>query len=213
MGAGLRARVTRPAPILVTSPHPPASYTRPNPEAPAKTPIARREAGETALLDQARAGSPDALATLYRKYGAPVYRIAYRLTARSEDAEDVLHDVFLGLPEALRSYAARGSFTGWLYRVATRTALMRLRSARRRRETTLVASRVAVSPATVVERLSIETAMESLPDSLRVVFVLREIEGYSHAEIGEMLGIREGASKVRLHRARRALRTMLEAGR
>jgi RNA polymerase sigma-70 factor (ECF subfamily) len=146
---------------------------------------------------------------LYRRYGARVYRIAYRLTGRPEDAEDVLQDVFLGLPEALRSYAARGSFAGWLHRVAARTALMRLRSARRRRETPLAASRPALPAAGVVDRLAIEAAMASLPEPLRIVFVLREIEGYSHAEIGELLGIRAGASKVRLHRARRALRGLL----
>lgn len=135
------------------------------------------------------------------------------MTGQVDDAEDVLQDVFLGLPEALRSYAARGSFAAWLYRVAARTALMRLRATCRRRETRLFESRAAPSGAGVVERLTIEAALSSLPESLRIVFVLREIEGYSHAEIGAMLGIREGASKVRLHRARRALRGFLASSR
>src|SRR6266545_3734721 len=87
-----------------------------------------------ASIEAARAGSPDTLAVLYQDHGAALYRLAYRLTGTREDAEDVVHDVFVGLPEALRRYEERGSLEAWLKRVTARVALMRLRRRRRQRE-------------------------------------------------------------------------------
>src|SRR5436190_1045128 len=89
------------------------------------------------LMAEARAGSPDALSALYLEHGAALFRLAYRLVRAREDAEDVVHDVFVGLPEALRRYEERGSLVGWLKRVTARVALMRLRSGKRRREVAL----------------------------------------------------------------------------
>ena len=168
-------------------------------------------ADDVALARQAHSGSPTAIAELYQRYGRAVYRIAYRLTGSQADAEDVLQDVFLGLPEALRTYAARGSLGAWIGRVATRAALMRLRSVRRKNEVTFEES--AVHPTTTsapADRLAIQAAIEALPDALRVVFVLRAVEGYSHSEIASLLGIRVGSSKVRFHRARKRLRRYLD---
>lgn len=98
--------------------------------------------GSGASIDAARAGSPDALAGLYRLHGAALYRLAYRLTGTREDAEDVVHDVFVGLPEALVRYEERGNFTAWLKRMTARVALIRLRRRKRRREVTLDAAGV-----------------------------------------------------------------------
>lgn len=83
-----------------------------------------------ALLDAVRAGDPESLAALYREHGRTLYRLAYRLTGTQEDAEDVVHDVFVGLPEALAHYEERGKFTSWLKRVTARVALIRLRGER-----------------------------------------------------------------------------------
>src|SRR6059036_838784 len=93
------------------------------------------------LIAEARAGSPDALSALYLEHGAALFRLAYRLVGGREDAEDVVHDVFVGLPEALRRYEERGSFGGWLKRVTARVALMKLRSGKRRREVTVTSRR------------------------------------------------------------------------
>jgi len=160
----------------------------------------------------ARAGDPDALASLYRAYGAALYRLAYRLTGTPQDAEDVVHDVFAGLPEALGRYEERGSFAGWLKRVTARVALMRLRTRTRRREVMLNATLPADQRPADVESMALETAINALPDRLRSVLVLKEVEGYSHAEVSELLGISEGTSRVRLNRAMKRLRRMLENG-
>src|SRR5213594_4272154 len=89
------------------------------------------------LVEHARDGDPAALGTLYDAFGTGLFRLAYRLTGSREDAEDVVHDVFVGLPEALERYEERGSFGGWLKRVTARVALMKLRSGKRRREVAL----------------------------------------------------------------------------
>src|SRR5207245_5916176 len=66
------------------------------------------------LIAEARAGSPDALSALYLEHGAALFRLAYRLVRTREDAEDVVHDVFVGLPEPLLRYEEHGSFAAWL---------------------------------------------------------------------------------------------------
>src|SRR2546426_10870811 len=85
------------------------------------------------LIAEARAGSPDALSALYLEHGAALFRLAYRLVCAREDGEDGVHDVFVGLPGALRRYEERGSFAAWLKRLTARGALVRLRSGQRRR--------------------------------------------------------------------------------
>ena len=165
------------------------------------------------LIAEARAGSPDALSALYLEHGAALFRLAYRLVGAREDAEDVVHDVFVGLPEALRRYEERGSFAAWLKRVTARVALMRLRSGKRRREVALDKAVGQVQPPATSGGDGLAAAVDTLPDHLRAVLVLKEIEGYSHSEVGELLGISVGASRVRLNRAMRRLRRTLEDGR
>src|SRR6266480_7892321 len=89
------------------------------------------------LVGGVRNGDPAALGLLYDAFGAGLFRLAFRLTGTREDAEDVVHDVFVGLPEALTRYEERGRLGAWLRRVTARVALMRQRKRQRRRETTL----------------------------------------------------------------------------
>lgn len=187
-----------------------------------------------ALLAAVRGGSGEALGDLYRGYADLVYGLAYRVTGSREEAEDVLQDIFVGLPRALRNYREQDRFEGWLKRVVVRTALMRLRAVRRKREEPLeelvssaggVAGRSAPGPAAQglvvpgaaspglhpVDRIAMQRALEGLPDTYRIVFVLKEIEGYSHREIAELLGISAGGSATRLSRAWALLREGAES--
>ena len=164
------------------------------------------------LVARGRAGDAGALSELYARYARPLMALAYRLTGSREDAEDVLHDVFLGLPEALRRYDERGSLEPWLKRVTARVALTRLRSQGRRRELSLDAlpAPVMAAPDRSADDLgAVARALDALPETLRAVFVLREVEGLSHAEIAALLDISARASEVRLHRALKALRRIL----
>jgi RNA polymerase sigma-70 factor (ECF subfamily) len=134
------------------------------------------------------------------------------MTSSVEDAEDVLHDLFVGLPESVHKYHQRGSLHGWLRRVLVRLALMRLRATRRRREVALEEEVSTPSTAQTVDDAvswDVQRAIETLPDDLRAVLVLRQAERYTHREIAGLLGITPGASRVRLSRAVKLLRIAL----
>src|SRR5215510_7288038 len=85
------------------------------------------EPSDARLVADAALGAPDALAALYSRYAKQLLAVAYRLLQTTQDAEDVVHDVFVGLPEALRRYEERGSLGSWLHKITARVALMRLR--------------------------------------------------------------------------------------
>lgn len=167
---------------------------------------------EPALLAAAKANAIDAVGELYRRHGDTVFGLAYRILASRDEAEDVLQDVFVGLPRALAHYHEHGRFVAWLKRITVRTALMHLRRARRR-GTVPLEDELSTAPAGIdpVDRVALERALGRLPDTQRVVFVLREREGYSHAEIGELLGITATTSAMRLSRAWSTLRKEMRA--
>jgi RNA polymerase sigma-70 factor (ECF subfamily) len=171
------------------------------------------------LLARIRAGDVDALGHLFVEYGEPLYRLAYRVLSSASDAEDVVQDVFAALPTALLQYKECGCAIGWLRRVTVRASLTRRRAGRRADDLTARYSReVAVTYETnqTASRLepfplhvALEEALRSLPNTLRLVFLLRETEGYSHREIADALGISEANSKVRLNRAAKKLQYLL----
>lgn len=162
------------------------------------------------LVERARNGSMDALAALYDAHAAGVHRVAFRLLRSTADAEDVVQDVFVGLPRALRSWRGEGSLDAWIRQVAARVALMRLRSRKRRREEPAGTDATdSASPGNPVDRVALERALDGLSEEFRTVFLLKVVEGYSHDEIGGLLGITPAASRARLARARRLLGKLL----
>ena len=168
---------------------------------------------ESETVARARTGEAEALAALYHRHGRRLFGLAWRLTGSRADAEDVVQDLFVGLPEALKRYEDRGRLDAWLRAVVVRLFLMRKRTERRRREVALSPDDVRAAPpdGCILNRADLDDALRALPDALRTVFVLKALEGYSHAEIGALLGIRTGTSEVRYHRAVRRLRSVLEA--
>lgn len=159
-----------------------------------------------------RAGEPAALAAAYRLHAGPLLRTLRGFLGSEQDAEDVLHDLFVGLPEALGRYEDRGVFGGWLRRVALRLALQRLRSRGRRREVDLEQAQpvTRASAEGLADQLAVEQALATLPEAMRTVVVLRELEGWTHHDIAAFLGIREGAVMTRHCRAMKRLRQVLE---
>ncbi|MGH7616025.1 MAG: RNA polymerase sigma factor [Gemmatimonadaceae bacterium] len=174
------------------------------------TNLQKREMSDAALARLVQSGDADALGALFDRYDEMVYRVAYRLLGRREDAEDAVQDVFGGLRVALAKYVEGGSLDSWLRRVTVRTALMKRRAeARRPAESFAEADATPRIDRDAALAISIEDAIAALPAPLRSVVVLRIIEGYSHEEIAQLLDISVGASKVRLHRAVQRLRTAL----
>ena len=167
---------------------------------------------EAEIVAETRAGSPAALALVYEEHAGRMLAVAYRLLGSRDDAEDVVHDVFVGLPEALRRYEERGSFAAWLRKITARVALARLRESNARPAVDLDGAQVAALTQSSDASLTLERALRELSPGLRAVVVLKEIEGFSHAEIAAMLDISVGASEVRLHRALHALRATLKLG-
>jgi RNA polymerase sigma-70 factor (ECF subfamily) len=167
------------------------------------------------LVARLCSGEREALAEAYDRFAPTVFRLGYHLLGDGDEAEDLVQEVFTGLPRAARTFEGRSSFVYWLRRVATRTALMMLRQRRIRgrgaQRFGWLTPRWSGAGAPAA-RMDLESALATLDDELRTVFMLHEVEGYSHDEIGEMLGLGASATRVRLHRARRRLRAYLEDG-
>jgi RNA polymerase sigma-70 factor (ECF subfamily) len=165
----------------------------------------------TDLVRRLHSGEPDALSAAYYQYAGSLLTLARRLLGSTADAQDVVQDLFVGLPEALDGYQERGLFQAWLGRALVRLTLMRMRGRRRRRETDLPPDTATPTGAGGgIEGWDLDRALARLPDDQRAIVVLKAIEGYSHEEIAELLGIRRNTSAVRYHRALLRLRAELE---
>ena len=169
----------------------------------------RPELDVSRLVDRLAAGDERALTEFYEARGERLYQLAFSLTASSADAKDVVQDVFIALPERVKSFNGRGSFDRWLQKVTVRTALMRLRANRQRREAPLMHMQ-RTPPPPVVDKIWLERALAGLRECYRIPLLLKEVCGFSHCEIGEILGISVSASQTRVYRARVQLREMLE---
>ncbi|MDE2945180.1 MAG: RNA polymerase sigma factor [Gemmatimonadota bacterium] len=163
---------------------------------------------EARLVRRAAAGDREALHALYEEHSDTVFAVAYRLTDSSPDAKDVLQDVFAKLPAALKRFDRGSSLGTWLRIVAARTALELIRARERRREVRIDPDLTSCPPI-ILDTIALERALAALPDRLRAVIILKEIEGYSHKEISDFLDISPSASMARLSRARAALRAAL----
>ncbi|WP_420614496.1 RNA polymerase sigma factor [Candidatus Palauibacter sp.] len=165
---------------------------------------------ERRLARAAARGDQEAVRALYERFSEELFAVAYRLTDSSADARDVLHDVFSRLPHTLRTFDLKWPLGPWLHAVTTRVALDRLRRERRRGEVSLRELADEESPVVpVLDSVALERALSSLPEDLRTVIILKELGGYSHREIGELLGIAASTSAGRLYSARAALRAAL----
>lgn len=162
------------------------------------------------LAERVRPSDADALRRLYELHADALYTTARRITGSGEDAEDVVQEVFIRLSESLETYEARGSLSSWLRSVTIRRALIAIRARRRRREVRLPAGKEPSHRGpNIVNLIWLEEALERLPDRLREVLVLKEIEGFSHREIAEQVGIAESTSMGRLCEAKALLRRMM----
>lgn len=153
---------------------------------------------------------------LYRHYYQFVYLICLRMLKNPFDAEDLTHDIFLQLQKHYGSFRGAASFTSWLYRVAVNQVLMKFRKKSTRAERVTdngeIPDRVdehTPLPQDLVNRIALLKAINELPPGYRRVFLLHDIEGYDHAEIAHILGVKEGTSKSQLHKARFNLRCSL----
>jgi len=175
---------------------------------------------DLALAERCRARIPGAFEELYRAHAPRLFGLICRLVGRVE-AEDLLQETFLSAHRKLGLYKGESALGTWLFRMATNLCIDHLRSRGGRwsqvteeLEDDFETSNTSAGPVLgVIDRLDLERALAALPTGARTVFVLHDVEGFEHREIGEMLGVSDGTSKSQLHRARLRLRGLLAAHR
>jgi RNA polymerase sigma-70 factor (ECF subfamily) len=180
----------------------------------------RAEIGDLELVGRHRAGDLDAFGQIYRRHASRLYSLAYRMTGNAGDAEDLLQEIFLQAHRKLDGFKGESALVTWLYRLAMNHCLDYLRS-KAKRMTLVTGSldaddqRPPAAPAGAVEltvsRIDLERAIAGLPEGCRAAFLLHDVEGFEHREVGGMLGIAEGTSKSQVHKARLRLREALRA--
>ena len=184
---------------------------------------------EGVLLAALKAGDPTAFEQLVRRYGPRMCRaVARQILGSESDAEDALQDAFITAFRAIGSFEGKSQLSTWLHRVAVNSALMRLRSRKRKRELPIddllpqfIADGHEKNPGptwnpaalTGIEqeetRRIVRARIDQLPEDYRAVLVLRDLQELDTRAVAELLALSEGNVKVRLHRARQALRTLL----
>jgi RNA polymerase sigma-70 factor, ECF subfamily len=191
------------------------------------TPQLSREDAD--LIDGLRRGDDDAFELMVRKFGGRMLATARRLLGSEDDARDALQDAFLCAFKSVARFKGDSALSTWLHRILINSALMRLRSRKRHPEEQMddllpqfdqrgdwIDGRDgSVSPDIALEtfetRAMVRRCVEQLPPSHRIVLLLRDIEELDTEEVALLLGVTTNAVKIRLHRARQALKTLIEA--
>jgi len=155
-----------------------------------------------------RTGEDLTFERLYEMYRGRVFGTAYRMLSNRADAEDVTQDVFVKVFKKIKSFRGDSAVSTWIYRIAVNACLDFRRRRRLRQAVSLDDGMEVGSTPLSVTRL-IESALPRMAEGYRRVFVLHDIQGLKHEEIGKILGITDGASKSQLHRARAFLRREL----
>jgi len=164
-------------------------------------------------VSRAAAGDTHAFERLYRKHVGRIHALALRMM-NGDEAEEITQDVFVRCWEKLGTFRGESQFSTWLHRVAINVILAR-RAKHATRRSRFIEDEVAIDTAPAKPghgdvTLDFEGAIQKLPEGARQIFMLHDVEGYRHKEIGEMLGITSGTSKAQLHRARMLLRRHIE---
>ena len=185
------------------------------------------ERTETLLIDHLREGDETALAPLVEKYKRMVHRLALQITKNHEDANDVMQETFIKVHQSIHTFRQEAAFETWVYRIAVNEALNFVKRRERRRESPLATTdeiefdssvrqkaEMANDPQVHAEKAELRhwvtKAVNSLTLKHRIVVILHELEGLTHAEIASILNCSEGTVRSRLHYARKQLRTLLK---
>jgi RNA polymerase sigma-70 factor (ECF subfamily) len=187
------------------------------------------DAGELSLVARLRAGDEDAFSDLVRRCGGSLLATARRFLRNEEDARDAVQEAFLKAHQAIDSFQGGSRVSTWVHRILVTTCLMKLRSQRRKPEDSIedllprfledghtAENNPEWSDGPYSDALRRETQarvralIDQLPESFRTVILLRDIEELDTSEVAKVLECTENAVKIRLHRARQALRTLLD---
>jgi RNA polymerase sigma-70 factor (ECF subfamily) len=183
--------------------------------------------GERALVEALKAGDEKAYETLVREHSGRMLSVARRFLRSEDDARDAVQDAFVSAFRAIDRFEGGARISTWLHRIVVNAALMKLRTRRRRPEASIdellprwkedghpLDAPAPWSADKLVQRDQlrglVQQGIDRLPDTYREVLMLRDIEEFDTQETARMLGITPNAVKTRLHRARQALREVLD---
>jgi RNA polymerase sigma-70 factor (ECF subfamily) len=170
----------------------------------------------------AASGDVAAFEELYRRYHRRVYSLCFRMTRSASEAEDLTQNVFIQLFRKLKTFRGASSFTTWLHRLTVNEVLMHFRKNVVKKERTtedgttptqIVTGTQNPQRMSLVDKIALDEALQQLSPGYRAVFILHDVEGYEHEEIGKILGCAVGTSKSQLHKARLKLRRILRGQR
>jgi RNA polymerase sigma-70 factor (ECF subfamily) len=171
----------------------------------------------SALIRRSKEGDEAAMEKIYEQYKRPLFNLAYRYTFDRLAAEDLLQDIFVKVFSHLGEVNRDETFVAWMYRIAVNTCYSYLRSRRSREAHAISLSEIEGKKEEAVfdgheDNLAgpLDEATRELPDKLRAVFLLHDVQGHTHEEIGRMLGITTGTSKSQLFKARLRIREFLK---
>jgi RNA polymerase sigma-70 factor, ECF subfamily len=187
--------------------------------------VEHRELTDADVVRLAQQGDVIAFERIYRLHSRKVYTLCLRMVGDPTDAEDLTQDVFLQLFRKIHTFRGESAFSTWLHRMSVNVVLMRFRK-KSRPEESLEAitnpeqeggapSREFGAPDLrlhgVLDRITLETAINELPPGYKTMFILHDVQGYNHDEIAEIFGCTVGNSKSQVHKARARLRELLQA--
>ena len=172
---------------------------------------------EEQLIAGCKEGKPWAQKEIFERYSGVMLSVCVRYVTDRETARDILQDGFIKLYTKIDTYSGSGSFEGWIRRIFVTTSLEYLRQNDALKQSASIeeyGNSLPDNEATVLDKISADDLMEciaKLPDGYRTVFNLYAIEGYSHTEIADMLGINESTSRSQFMRARKILQTNVQS--
>ncbi len=169
---------------------------------------------DTRLIEKCKKGKARYQKVLYDRYSCKVYPICYRYAKNEEDAKDILQETFIRVFNKLETFQDKGSFEGWIKRIAVNVAIRHYQNTVKKIDQHDIEKAPEISSQeSILSELNAEDILKKiseLPNGYRLVFNMYALEGYSHKEIAEKLGISEGSSRSQLTRARQALMEMLQ---
>ncbi|MDT8342507.1 MAG: sigma-70 family RNA polymerase sigma factor [Longimicrobiales bacterium] len=167
---------------------------------------------EAQIIRRAGDGDGDAIRQLYERYAPRVYAVVRRIAGDDDLAQDYAQEAWIRAIRALPTFRGDARFSTWLHRIAVNSALQGLRKSgpRAEREEPLPATLPAdPAPGDTLLQRRLEAALDRLPAGMREILILHDVEGYTHEEIGEVLGVTSGTSKSQLFKARARMREQL----
>ena len=169
---------------------------------------------EPKLIRRACEGDAQAVRALYERYAPRVFAVVRRFAGDEDLAQDYAQEAWIRALRALPTFRGDSRFSTWLHRIAVNSALQATRTGenRRKREVTSEVDKPvppAEGDALLLQQL--EGALDRLPEGMRRVLVLHDVEGYTHDEISEVLGVTAGTSKSQLSKARAKMRELLRS--